>query len=114
MIAPDTILDLGEIGTVAGTLRPIDLTLLRDGTVWNLTGYDQPEMRVYPLRAEAAITPTGTATILAPETAGVVRWTPDPAVFATSGVYEGRVWVRPPDAGAKEPSGRFRFTIGAR
>lgn len=110
-----TIANLGEIG-VAGVdpavLTPIDLLLLRNGAVWSLAGYNAAELDVWESMTRTPIATPGGVTILAPESAGVVRWTPTAASF-TSGSYEARIRVSE-DAGTTwEPSGVFRFSIGA-
>jgi len=109
----DTVTYLGEIGAVGGTLRPLDLTLQRDGAAWDLTGYTAAELRVWDILTNTLLVLTGTTTILT-AASGIVRYvqgTADP-IHAASGVYEARVWCTPSGGGAKEPSARFRFTIG--
>ena len=107
------ITNLGEIGAVGGALTPITLTLERDGIVWNLTGYTAPELRVWDLRTKTLKALTGSAVITAPETNGEVTYTPGAAdpLFSESGIFEARVWVT--SGGKKQPSGLFRFSIGA-
>lgn len=105
-----TIPDLGVIGTTDGILRPIDMTVTRNGATWDLTGYTDATVEIWETRTRAAVT-AGTAAITSPETAGVVRWTPAAAVYAASGSYSGRILLTPGGGGDPEPSGRFRFEI---
>lgn len=109
-----TVVDLGEVGTVGGVLRPWDLTLRRDGGVWDLTGYTALELRVWAYLTKTIIVINGT---LALQTAlsGIVRYTPGTAdpIHANSGVFEARAWGTPGGAGDPEASGLFRFSIGA-
>lgn len=104
-----TITNLGEIGADTAMLTPIDLPLQRDGAVWDLTGYTTPIIDVWELRTRSAVVSPGTVAIQDAAT-GVIRWTPTAASFA-SGVYEARIKVTL--AGKVEPSGLFRFSIGA-
>lgn len=110
----ETVSDLGEIGTVGGILRPLVLTVERDGEVWDLTGYTDPELRVWDLRTKTIVSLDGSATISDAES-GEVTYTPGEgdAIHANSGVYEGRVWVTPSDGDDPEPSGLFRFRVAA-
>lgn len=106
------ITDLGEIGAVGGILRPLDLTLLRDGEPWNLTGYSSPTLAVWTVGSHTDVAVNGAVTIHDDET-GTVRYIPgigDP-IHATAGIYHGRIWVTPPLGGNPEPSGLFAFTI---
>lgn len=110
------IVNLGEIGAVGGVLRPIELTLERNDAVWNLTDYDAAELRVWDLRTKTLVAINGTTAIVSPNSAGVVRYTPgtdDPIHALGADTYEARVWVSPSAGGDPEPSGLFRFTIGA-
>ena len=109
-----TIANLGELGATGGIRRPIDLTLNRDGAAWNLTGYTGPTLAVWDIETKTAVALTGTLAVQDAAN-GVVRYTPaasDP-LYATSGVYEGRAWLTPSGGGDPEPSGLFRFSIGA-
>ena len=105
-----TIANLGEIGITGAVLTPFDLPILRDGATWVLTGYTNPRLEVWDLRTRAAITPVGSVSINDAAN-GVMRWAPDPSSFP-SGVYEARFIVENP-SGDDEPSGKFRFSIGA-
>ena len=115
-----TITHLGELGTPGELVRPLVFPLNRDdGTAWDLTGYDQPELRVSDLRTRTALTIAGTVTIEQDDASGTVtgaadRWyvqyEPAAGDFTTPGPYEARIYVRP-GSGAKEPSGLFRFDI---
>lgn len=109
----NVVADLGQLGTTGGILRPLDLTLQRDGAVWNLTGYTAPVLRVRRLRTHTAVAPNGTV-VVQTAASGIVRYTPGAAdpLFASSGSFEARVWLTPDGGGAPEPSGLFRFTIG--
>ncbi len=106
-----TITNLGEIGDSDGAmLTPIDLVLQRGGSIWNLTGYISPTIKVWDIRTRAEVASPGGVTIETPNTDGIVRWLPLAAAFI-SGQYEARVHVT---TGAKtEPSGLFRFSIAA-
>jgi hypothetical protein len=110
----ETVAWLGELGAVGGILRPLYLTLQRLGATWDLTGYTAPQLRVWDLLTNTVLTLTGTAAIASPATSGVVSYTPGTAdpIYAAAGIYEGRVWLTPPGGGAKEPSARFRYSIG--
>lgn len=105
-----TITNLGEIGADGAMLTPIDLPLQRDGGVWNLTGYTTPTIDVWELRSKVPIATPGTVSIETPEADGVIRWLPIATAFE-SGVYEARIKVT--TGGKVEPSGLFRFSIGA-
>ncbi len=108
-----TVADLGELGTVGGILRPLDLTLQRDGAVWNLTGYTSPQLRIWDVRTHTVVAVTGTLAVQDAAN-GVVRYSPavnDP-IQAKAGTFEGRCWLNPAGGGDPEPSGLFRFTIG--
>ncbi len=105
-----TITNLGEIGADGAMLTPIDLPLQRDGAAWNLTGYVSPTIDVWELRSKVPITAAGTVSIEAPAVDGVIRWLPTAASFP-SGSYEARIKVT--TGGKVEPSGLFRFSIGA-
>lgn len=105
---------LGEIGAAGATpagLTPIDLPLLRDGAAWNLTGYTNPAIDVWDQRTRAAIAAPG-AVAIQQANPGIIRWTPTYANLA-SGQYEARIRVSPNGGATFEPSGLFRFTIGA-
>ncbi len=106
------IADLGEIGITSAILEPFDLPLLRDGAVWDLsTGpYTDPRIEVWELRTRTAVATPGTIGIQ-DAAAGIVRWTPASANFP-SGTYEARIIVKNA-ATNDEPSGKFRFSIGA-
>ena len=109
-----TITNLGEIGAagaVGAVLQPIDLPILRDGGVWNLTGYSNPAIDVWELRTRIAIGSPGTI-VIQDILLGVLRWTPAIANLP-SGVYEARIRVSPNAGVDYEPSGLFRFAIGA-
>lgn len=106
-----TVTDLGELGTVDGILTPIDLTLERNGAAWDLTAYTAAQIVVVDLRTKAPVAAPGAVAIQTPATAGVVRWAPTAAAHATSGIYEGRIVLTSP--AGDEPSGLFRWTIGA-
>lgn len=113
----EQITDLGEIGAVGiGLLRPLILNLNRDdeGSVWDLTGYDQPTLLVWRLRDGATVTPGGNL-VISDDATGEVTYTPSQgdAIFSESGYFEARVTVRP-GSGDPEPSGLFRFRIGGR
>ncbi len=109
-----TITTLGEIGSAGPSpagLTPLDLSILRDGATWDLTGYTDPAIDVWDLRTRAKIATPGPATIEDAAT-GTMRWVPVYANFP-SGSYEARFRVSK-DAGATfEGSGFFRFSIGA-
>lgn len=108
-----TIVDLGEIGSAGGIIRPIDFTLQRAGTAWNLTGYAAPTLRVWDLLTHTIVAITGTGSIVS-ATAGTVRYTPAAAdpISAKSGVYEARWWLDDQSGSDKQPSALFRFSIG--
>jgi len=111
-----TIGSLGEIG-VAGTdpamLTPIDLPLLRNGVVWDLSigPYDAIEFDVWELRQRTKIVSPGTIVIFN-AALGIVRWTPTAASFA-SGIYEARIRLSTTAGVTWEPAGLFRFSVGA-
>ncbi len=106
------IANLGEIGITGAILEPFDLPLLRDGAPWDLSvgPYTDPRLEVWELRTRVAIASVGTISIQ-DAAAGVVRWTPASANFP-SGTYEARALVKNA-ATNDEPSGKFRFSIGA-
>lgn len=109
-----TITNLGTIGTTAGILRPLDLTLQRDGATWDLDGYGTPLLKVWDARTKTTRTLTDILAILAPASSGVVRYTPatTDALFADgAGLLEARVTVIPGGGGDPESSNLFRFTI---
>lgn len=109
---PQIVTTLGEIGVAPdGILHPFEMTLLRAGAVWNLTGYTSARIEVWPLATREAVATPGTLTITDAAN-GVVTWEPGADVYAASGAYEGRAWATPP-TGVEEPSGLFRFSIGA-
>ena len=111
---------LGELGTQGELVRPLVFPLERSpGVAWNLTGYDLPELRIWDVRTRTAVALTGVVTIAQDDAGGTITGTPNrwyvqyaPAAtdLPASGQYEARIYVRP-GAGAKEPSGFFRFTI---
>ncbi len=112
-----TVLNLGIIGTTGGSdpgavLAPLDLPLRKDGAVWDLTGYVDPELVCRDWHTKIPVAVTGTVTIEdAPN--GVVRYTPavaDP-LYAAAGTYEARVYVRPGAGQPYEMSGRFLYSI---
>lgn len=105
--------NLGEIGLAGtGTIRPFDLTLYRGGAVWVLSGYTDLAIVCWRLETREQLTTPGTVT--AQDAAnGVVRWQPGASIHEASGVFEGRVTAIPPSGGAPEPSGLFRWSIGA-
>lgn len=105
-----TITSLGEIGVTGAILTPFDLPILRNGATWDLTGYTNPQIEVWDLRTRTAVVSPGTATIQDAAT-GTMRWTPAAANFP-SGIYEARFLVTS-GLGAVEPSGLFRFAVGA-
>lgn len=105
-----TITNLGEIGADGAMLTPIDLPLQRDGGIWNLTGYTSPTIDVWELRTKAPVATPGTVSIETPVIDGIIRWLPIAASFP-SGTYEARIKVT--SGGKVEPSGMFRFSIGA-
>lgn len=110
-----SITHLGEIGVAGqGILRPIDLTLYRNGIVWDLTGYTSPALEVWDYRTKIAVNINGTLA-LQTASAGIVRYTPgtDDPIYAAAGLYEARASAIPAGVGAREPSGVFRFSIGA-
>ncbi len=106
------IADLGEIGITGAILEPFDLPLLRDGATWDLSvgPYTDPRIEVWELLTRTAVATPGTITI---EDAGggIIRWRPASANFP-SGTYEARIIVKNA-ATNDEPSGKFRFSIGA-
>jgi hypothetical protein len=102
--------DLGEIGITGAMLEPFDLPLLRDGAAWVLSTYTDPRIEVWELRTREAVASPGTIAIQEPAT-GIVRWTPASANYP-SGTYEARIIVKNA-ATNDEPSGKFRFSIGA-
>lgn len=114
---------LGELGTPGELVRPLIWPLNRDdGTAWDLTGYTAPELRAWDILTRTAVAITGTVAIAQDDPTGTTTGEPDrwyvsyaPAAgdFPQSGQYEARIYVRPADLGAKEPSGMFRFTIAA-
>lgn len=108
------IANLGEIGSQGSAdaiLKPIDLPLLRNGVTWVLTGYNAVEIEVWESRTREAIASPGSIAIQDTAT-GTVRWTPTAASYP-SGSYEARIRLSN-DAGVTwEPSGLFRFSIGA-
>lgn len=109
-----TITNLGTIGTTAGILRPLDLTLQRDGATWDLTGYTTPLLRVWDARTKTTRTLTGTLAVLAPASNGIVRYTPavgDPLFADGAGMLEARVTLIPGGVGDPESSNLFRFSI---
>lgn len=107
--------DLGEIGLAdAAMVTPLDLTLLRNGAAWNLTGYTSPVFNVWKLFDRQTVTPSGTISI---EDAanGIVRYLTTGAadtLIAEPGTYEAVVVVNN-GGGIPEPSGLFRFTVGS-
>ena len=109
-----TITDLGEIGSIGGgILRPLDFTMERDGSVWNLTGYAAPELRVWDARTHTIVAINGTGSIVTPAS-GIIRYTPgvtDP-IYGDSGTFEARWWLDDQSGGDPEPSSLFRFSIG--
>jgi len=109
-----TVTDLGEIGAVGGIMRPLDLTLQRNGATWVLTGYLSAELRVWHMLTGTVLALTGETSIEDADEGGV-RYTPGAAdpIQAASGVYEARVWCQPADGGPPEPSALFRWSIGA-
>jgi hypothetical protein len=107
------IANLGEIGLAGtGTLRPFDLTLQRGGTTWVLNGYTDPTIVAWRLETREALAAPGTVAVQ-DAAEGVVRWTPGADVAAESGTFEGRVLATPSGGGTPEPSGVFRWSIGA-
>jgi hypothetical protein len=111
---PHTIASLGEIGEIGADgrsiLRPLDLPLLRNGAAWNLTGYTNVAIEVWDQRTRAKIASPGTVAITAPETAGIVRWTPNADAF-TTGAFEARLRLSSDSGTTWQPSGLFRFSI---
>lgn len=107
-----TVTDLGEVGVAGeGILRPFALTVQRGGATWNLSAYTSPTIQVWDLATRTAVTAGSVA--IADAANGVVNWTPNAAVYAASGVYEGRIYAVPSGGGDPEPSGLFRFSIAA-
>lgn len=110
----ETITNLGTIGTTDGIQRPLDISLRRDGAVWDLTGYTTPVLKAWDARTKTARTLNGALTVASPATSGVVEYTPgaaDPLFSAGSGLLETRATLIPAGGGVAEPSDLFRFSI---
>lgn len=111
--------NLGEWGVVGSLNRTtggvLTFTVYRDGAAWDLSVFETTptvELHVRDVRTDTDLVLTGTLAITT-AASGVVSYTEggSDVLDATSGIYEGRVYVK--EAGTlRGVSDPFRFTIG--